>query len=182
MRTLLFTFALLAAAAPAFADQNDPSLDRLFKQLATVRNAPEAATIEAQITSIWLKSGSDTVDVLMTRAGEAMEAQDAATAKKLFDAVAEMKPDYAEIWYWRAELLLVMDSQQEAAADLARAIELEPRHFKALVIAGRLAEAAGNKEAALAAYRKAVALNPMIEGIAYRIEQLRFEVERKPPI
>jgi tetratricopeptide (TPR) repeat protein len=182
MRTLLFTFALLAAAAPALADQNDPSLDRLFKQLATVRNAPEAATIEAQITSIWLKSGSDTVDVLMTRAGEAMEAQDAATAKKLFDAVAEMKPDYAEIWYWRAELLLVMDSQQEAAADLARAIELEPRHFKALAIAGRLAEAAGNKEAALAAYRKAVALNPMIEGIAYRIEQLRFEVERKPPI
>jgi tetratricopeptide (TPR) repeat protein len=174
--------ALIAAAAPASADQNDPRLDRLFTQLAAVRTAPEAATLEAQITTIWLKSGSDTVDVLMARAGDAMVAQDAATAKKLFDAVAEMKPDYAEIWYWRAELLLIMDSQQEAAADLAKAIELEPRHFKALAIAGRLAEGAGNKAAALAAYRKAVALNPMMESIVRRIEQLAFEVERKPPI
>jgi tetratricopeptide (TPR) repeat protein len=118
---------------------------------------------------------------LMTRAQSAVEVQDLAAAKKLLDAVVDMKPDYAEVWYRRAELLLQMDSQQEAASDLSQALELEPRHFKALAMSGRLAEAAGDKAAALAAYRRAVALNPMMEAIARRAGQLTFEVERKPP-
>ena len=144
MRTILLALALaLGLTPPALADQTDKRLDRLFNQLAAVRTAPEAAALEAQIVDIWMKSGSDTVDVLMSRAEAAMAADDVATAKKLLDAVVEMKPDYAEVWYRRAELLLAMDSQQEAEADLAKAIELEPRHFKALAIAGRLAEAAG---------------------------------------
>jgi tetratricopeptide (TPR) repeat protein len=173
--------ALTLLLSPAAADQSDQRLDRLFRQLSAVRTAIEASDLESQITAIWLKSGSDTVDVLMTRAQSAVEAQDLANAKKLLDAVVDMKPDYAEVWYRRAELLLAMDSQQEAASDLAKALELEPRHFKALAVAGRLAEAAGDKPAALAAYRRAVALNPMMEAIARRAGQLTFEVERKPP-
>jgi tetratricopeptide (TPR) repeat protein len=182
MRTFLSWLILCAALVlPAHADQTDKRLDRLFNQLAAVRTAGEAAAIEAQINDLWLKSGSDTVDVLMGRAEAAMAAQDVATAKKLLDSVAEMKPDYAEVWYRRAELLLSMDSQQEAEADLAQAIDLEPRHFKALAIAGRLAEAAGNKNAALAAYRRAATLNPMMEAIGRRALQLEEETERKPP-
>lgn len=176
--TLLTALALLAW--PAFADQNDQRLERLFKQLAGVRTTPEATDLEAQITTIWTKSGSDTVDVLMARAQAAVEVQDMATAKKLLDAVVEMKPGYAQVWYRRAELLLLMDSQQEAAADLAKAIDLEPRHFKALAIAGRLADVAGDKAKALGLYRKAVALNPMMEAVARRAGQLTFEVEGKP--
>ena len=181
MRRFLLGLVLALAAASAHADQSDQRLDRLFNQLASVRSAPEAATLEAQITQLWLKSGSDTVDVLMGRAGAAMEVQDVAAAKKLLDAVVEMKPEYAEVWYRRAELLLLMDSQQEAAADLTKAIELEPRHFRALALTGRLAEAAGEKRAALEAYRKAASLNPMMESAARRAKDLGFELERKPP-
>lgn len=182
MRTFLVWLALsLALVLPAQADQTDKRLERLFNQLAAVRTVPEAAALEAQIIDIWLKSGSDTVDVLMSRAEAAMAAQDVATAKKLLDAVVEMKPDYAEVWYRRAELLLLMDSQQEAEADLAKTIELEARHFKALAIAGRLAEAAGNKAAALAAYRRAAMLNPMMEAAARRAMQLQEELDSKPP-
>ena len=183
MRAILFTIAALTLALvqPVRADQTDPRLERLFHLLSGVRTAPEASDIESQITAIWLKSGSDTVDVLMTRAQSAVEVQDFATAKKILDAVIDMKPDYAEAWYRRAELLLSMDSQQEAASDLSQALELEPRHFKALAMSGRLAEGAGDKAAALAAYRRAVALNPMLEAIARRAGQLTFEVERKPP-
>lgn len=181
MRTIFLAVLLAFALGPARADQTDPRLERLFKELSAVRTAPEATLLEAQIVAIWLKSGSDTVDVLMTRAVGAMEAEDVATAKRLLDVVAEMKPDYAEVWYLRAELLFAMDSQQEAAADLVKAIELEPRHFRALALAGRIAEGAGDKPAALGAYRKAVKLNPMLEALARRAEQLADEVERKPP-
>lgn len=181
MRKFLMCLALCLAAAPALADQTDQRLERLFTQLKAVRTAPEAATLEAQITQLWLKSGSDTVDVLMGRAGAAMEVQDIAAAKKLLDAVVDMKPDYAEVWYRRAELLLLMDSQQEALADLEKAIDLEPRHFRALHLIGRLAEAAGDKRAALEAYRKAASLNPMMEATARRANELGFELDRKPP-
>lgn len=182
MRIFLVCCALAAAfAVPALADQTDKRLERLFNQLAAVRSGAEAAALEAQIESAWLKSGSDTIDVLMSRAEAAMAGQDIATAKRLLDAVVEMKPDYAEVWYRRAELLLQMDSQQEAEADLAKAIELEPRHYKALAIAGRLAEAAGNKAAALAAYSRAAQLNPMMEAVARRALQLQEEQKAKPP-
>ena len=181
MRTPLALLLAALLAFPAYADQNDPRLARLFNQLASVRTAPEATAVEEQINKIWLESGSDTVDVLMARAQVAFEAQDLATAKKLLDAVTEMTPDFAEVWYRRAELLLTMDSQQEAAADLSKAIELEPRHFRAYAIAGRLADTNGDRSAALDAYRRAVKLNPMLEAIARRAGQLANETISRPP-
>jgi tetratricopeptide (TPR) repeat protein len=183
MRPFLLAAALLAVtwADTGLADQSDPRLDRLFQQLAAMRTPEEARDVEHQIVAIWLRSGSDTADLLMARAQSAVEADDFATAKKVLDAVAEMKPKYAEVWYRRAELLVLMDSQQEAAADLAKALELEPRHYAAWVASGRLADQAGDKREALAAYRKAVALDPMLESVARRAGQLTFEVEKKPP-
>lgn len=181
MRTIVLALLLVFASAAARADQTDQRLERLFKELAAVRTLPEATLLESQITAMWLTSGSDTVDVLMTRALEAMRGEDVATAKRLLDVVVEMKPDYAAVWYLRAELLVAMDSQQEAAADLKKALELEPRHFRALVLAGRLAEGAGDKKAAAAAYRRAAELNPMLEAIARRAEQLETDLARRPP-
>ena len=72
--------ALTLLAAPAGADQSDQRLERLFHQLSAVRTAPEAATVEGQINAIWLKSGSDTIDVLMSRAQTAVEVQDIGAA------------------------------------------------------------------------------------------------------
>ncbi len=183
MRPLFAALAIaLLALSPARADQNDARLDRLFAQLAAVRTMPEAVAIETKITEIWTLSSSDTVNVLMARADGAMAAQDYATAKKLLDAIAEMKPAYAQVWFRRAELLVAMDSQQEAAADLEKALDLEPRHFRALAIIGQIAEAAGDRNAALAAYRRAVVLNPMLEAIARRAGQLTNDAaEKKPP-
>jgi tetratricopeptide (TPR) repeat protein len=182
MRPLLAALAVATVAIfPAAADQNDPRLDRLFTELNAVRTLPEAADLEAKITEIWTRSGSETVDVLMARAESAIEAQDYATGKKLLDAVVEMKPAYAQVWFRRAELLMAMDSQQEAAADLEKTLDLEPRHFRALAIVGLIAETAGDKGAALAAYRRAVALNPMLESVARRAGQLTLETQKKPP-
>ena len=172
-------FAYLSAAGPAFADQSDPRLDRLFQQLAKAMTPPEAQGVEREIETLWLRSGSDTVDLLMTRAQQSVEAQDAVTAKKLLDAVTEMKPGYAEVWYQRGALLIAMDSAQEAAPDLQRAIELEPRHFQALALEGKIAEDAGDKRTALAAYRKALALNPQLETVKRKIAALAAEVEGK---
>lgn len=172
-------FILTVAAGPVRADQSDPRLDRLFLQLAKATTPPEAQGVEKEIVSLWLRSGSDTVDVLMARAQASVEAHDAATAKKLFDSVTEMRPEYAEVWFQRGALLIALGSEPDALADLMRAVELEPRHYLALVLAGKIAEDAGDKRTALDRYRRAVAINPQLEVTRRKIAALAAELEGK---
>jgi len=176
---LAFLLFILTMAAPARADQSDPRLDRLFLQLAKATTPPEAQGVEKEIQSLWLLSGSDTVDVLMARAQQSIDAQDAATAKRLLDSVTEMRPGYAEVWYQRGALLVAMDSAQEGLPDLLRAVDLEPRHYQALVLAGKIAEDSGDKRTALDRYRKAVAINPQLESTKRKIAALAAELEGK---
>ena len=161
------------------ADQRDPRLGPLFNQLAKVRTAQEAGFLSAQIAGLWQASGSDTVDLLMQRAAAAVEVQDYDTGMKLLNAIADMKPDYAEVFYRRAELFLRIDSQQQAATDLSAAVRLEPRDFRAHALVGRLADEAGNAAAALAAYRQALSINPMLDGVRKRATELSILEERK---
>lgn len=180
-------FALLAtifltALAPARADQSDPRLERLFNQLAAVRTQPEAGLLVAQIDTIWSQSGSDTVDLLLSRAAQSQAEQDFDTAMKILNIVVEMRANNAEVWYRRATLLLQLDSQQEAAADLAKTVRLEPRHFRAHGLIGRIADQSGKSDAALLAYKRALMLNPMFEPVMKRAIELKLDAKRRPPI
>ena len=181
MRTMIAFLLLtsIGAAGPALADQADVRLDRLFQQLLRATTPPEAQGVEKEIQTFWLLSGSDTVNVLMTRAQQSLEAQDAVTAKRLFDTVAEMRPGYAEVWYQRGALMAVVGNAPAASSDLQKAIELEPRHYQALTLAGKIAEDSGDKRTALATYRRAVAINPQLEAIKRKISALAAEIEGK---
>jgi len=183
MWKVIFALAcVFGMSSLALADQNDPRLDRLFNQLAAVRTPAESAMLVAQIDAIWSQSGSDTVDLLLSRSGSAMEAQDFETAMQILNIVTEMRPEFAEVWYRRAELLLAMDSQQEAAVDLAKAVRLEPRHFRAHALIGKLADNAGQRETALVSYRRALILNPMFEAVTKRAGELTAQSRQKPGI
>jgi tetratricopeptide (TPR) repeat protein len=135
--------------------------------------------LSAQISAVWQQSGSATSDLLMERSGEAVEAQDFDTGMKLLNAVAEMMPEYAEVYFRRADLLLRMDSPQEAGTDLIKAVRLEPRDFRAHALIGRLADNAGQSAPALSAYRRALELNPMLESVMKRATELSIQEKRK---
>jgi tetratricopeptide (TPR) repeat protein len=180
MRSCIFlVLSFLAVSGHAAADQRDPRLKALFNQLAVVRTAPEAGLLSAQIAAVWQLSGSATSDLLMERSADAVEAQDFDTGMKLLNAVAEMMPDYAEVYFRRADLLLRMDSPQEAGTDLFKAVRLEPRDFRAHALIGRLADNAGQSAPALAAYRRALELNPMLESVMKRATELAIQEGRK---
>jgi hypothetical protein len=105
-RSIFLVLSFLAVSGHAAADQRDPRLKALFNQLAVVRTAPEAGLLSAQISAVWQQSGSATSDLLMERSADAVEAQDFDTAMKLLNAVAEMMPEYAEVYFRRADLLV----------------------------------------------------------------------------
>ena len=79
---VLLSFALLAAAAPAAADQNDPRLNELFARLQKTDNRLEAQTLESMIWGIWYSSEDVEVSRLMDQGERAMQAQDMRTAHR----------------------------------------------------------------------------------------------------
>src|SRR5438094_181551 len=74
------------------------SIDFLSEALKAAPDAATAKLIENRIWELWLASGSDTADLLMSRVKQAAEEKDVDLAIRLLDAIVELKPDYAEAW------------------------------------------------------------------------------------
>src|SRR4249919_1275921 len=80
------------------------NLDFLFEALKAAPDADSAKLVEGRIWALWLHSGSDTADLLMTRVKTAIEGKDNTLAIELLTAVVGLKPDYVEAWNRRATL------------------------------------------------------------------------------
>jgi tetratricopeptide (TPR) repeat protein len=167
----LISFFLVSIGSAA-ADHKDPRLNALFNQLAKASSSIEAGTLSIQIAEIWRVSGSDTADLLMDRASASIEQQDFDTALKLLNTVVQLRPGFAEVYYQRANIHLRLDSTKEAAADLAKAVSIEPRDFRAHALIGSIADDAGQYAVALSAYRRALSINPGMDGIVRRANEL----------
>lgn len=131
---LLWVSMLLAgtlAAEPA----REALLDQRFAELKQAEDEVTARGIEQEIWKLWMVSGNPEIDELMRRAMEARRWGDYAKAFALLDQVTGIDPEYAEAWNQRATIHFLQDDYEQALADVARTLELEPRHFGAL--AGR---------------------------------------------
>lgn len=152
-------------------------IDALFAALANAENEEEAKPIEDKIMAAFLHSGSATVDLLMTRAGAALQAGDTDTAKKLIASITEIQPDFAEAWHQRGIMQAAAGDDQGAMFCLEKAVTLNPRQFEAMAeLAGKVEEY-GDKPGALKLYRKALALDPHFDDLARKVRALEHEVE-----
>jgi tetratricopeptide (TPR) repeat protein len=171
-------FVLLACLLPAAAMAAPlPNTDVLLKALQNAGSEPAARAIEQQIDKAWSQSGSPSADLLLERARAAAEDEDYDTALRILAKLTEVAPNFAEAWHQRAEIAAVRQDFHVAMASLRKTLTLQPRHFVALASLGAILEEFGNKGQALAAYRKALALNPYLEGLPDRIRALSRDVE-----
>lgn len=178
MRLLvLLCTVLVAIALPASAKQDDDRLEPLFEQLLTVDDKAVIVATERQIWGIWHESGSDTIDLLMQSGIHAMNRGDHAEAVEQFTAVVEIAPKFAEGWNKRATAHYLAGNYDASVADIARTLELEPRHFGALSGLGLIYDAIDQPEGALRAYRRALAVHPHLQHPRRRVEALKKELE-----
>lgn len=161
---------------PPLRAQRARVLDALFERLAKAED-DDAVAVANAIERVWARSGSETADLLMSRAGATLARHDISGAERLLDVVAELAPGWAHVFVQRGALRAARENLSGALADYRKAVEIEPRHFGAQTALGMLYGKQGDKANALAALRKALELYPAQPALARRIEQLRIEVE-----
>jgi tetratricopeptide (TPR) repeat protein len=166
-----------AKPAPKAAQPQKPLTEaQLLDQLKKADSAEAAKPIEEKLAILYRASGSASVDLLMTRVRAAV-AFDKKAARKLINAVTNIAPRYAEGWRTRAALEADMGEDAAAMVSLQKTVQLNPRHFMAMVELGDMLQEYGDKAQALKLYRQAVALNPQMEGAEMRIRELTRAVE-----
>lgn len=198
MRAFVISVAALAALAalalPSFAATDgvvDPlapggdiasqSVEQLFSTLSRPGDEAAGAAAEAEIQRRWMKSGSDTIDLLMQWAAEAIATKDYPRAFDFLDAVITLKPDFAEGWNRRATLFFLQDDYGKALSDLEKVLALEPRHFGALAGLGIILNEIDRKKDALAALQKALAIDPYLDDqVRDAIKELEPQVDGRP--
>ena len=149
-------------------------MDALFTQLAE----PEGEgwrIAESDILREWSRSGSASMDLLLKRGEDALDAGDAAAAIGHLTALADHAPNFAAGFQARAAAYALRGDYGPAAADLARVLELEPRHFGALTQLGAMLDEIGDRPRALSAFRASLAIHPhqqeAIDAVA-RLERM----------
>ncbi|WP_372840282.1 tetratricopeptide repeat protein [Phaeovulum sp.] len=152
----------------------DDKMGALFAELADPDNRTWRRT-EADIRRLWSQSGSAAMDLLYKRAEAAIDAGDPGLAIEHLTALTDHAPDFAEAWHLRAVAFFQTGDIGLALADLARALQLEPRHWLALAGLGAILEDVGKNEPALVAYRASLDLNPHQDDVMEAIARLTRE-------
>ncbi|MGH6894709.1 MAG: tetratricopeptide repeat protein [Dongiaceae bacterium] len=165
--------------AEARADQSDPRLKDLFENLRAAPSPVAAAGVEAEIWTIWAKSGDASLDQVFEVGSQAMAVGDMATALKIFDAIVQKAPNFAEGWNKRATVYYLMGNYEASLADIDKTLELEPHHFGALSGLGLVNVEMDRDEAALDAFERVLKVSPQSESAKANIEIVKQRIKDK---
>ena len=110
--------------------------------------------------------------LLLAQAQRAIEGGAPAEALSILDRLIGANPDFAEAWNKRATLYYMMKRDDQALADIAHVLDLEPRHFGALAGKGMILERQKKYSEARAAYEEALAVNPNLEQVKSALKEL----------
>jgi tetratricopeptide (TPR) repeat protein len=152
-------------------------LNQLYGRLRSARDAAAAQPITEAIEESWRHSGSDTIDLLMSRVDTFVLDANLDLAMQVLDAVTELAPDDAEAWHQRGIVHLMQKDTEQALSDLRRALGMDPHNYKTLRDLGAILRQTGDKKGALDAYRKALEVNPFLEQARRAVEELAHEIE-----
>ncbi|WP_026381613.1 tetratricopeptide repeat protein [Afifella pfennigii] len=185
MRLFAIGLALTLAGMPAmaandFTNPHPPSLrelsnDELYQMLDVAPSEEAAKPAEREILRRFHESGSDTIDLFMSWAIRAMSEKEYGAALDILDRVVTLKPDYAEGWNKRATVHFAAKDYGKSVADIEKTLQIEPRHFGALVGLGLILKEMEEREEAMAAFKAALDIHPHLQNAQKILEELEKE-------
>lgn len=152
------------------AELRAEQLDILFGHLH--QKGMPSPKVEERIWELWGASDSPTAEVLLTQSSRAIEDGAPAEALSILNRLIGANPDFAEAWNKRATLYFMMRKYDDALSDIAKVLDLEPRHFGALAGKGMILERQKKYAAAREAYEAALAVNPTLEQVKAALKDL----------
>jgi tetratricopeptide (TPR) repeat protein len=167
--------ALLPKPAPAVLLQQ--ALEELFKRLKAANDEDEAKAIATAIEHIWLRSGSDTANLLMSRAGASIEAKNYALALTLLDKIIDLHPGWVAAINQRATVRFLSHDVDGAMSDINETLKLEPRDFDALNGLAMMLEQTGFEKRALEVLKKSLTIYPHQAEVEKLVKKLELEIE-----
>jgi len=150
--------------------------------LAALRDSDDLvrAVAEEALWSVWSRSGDPRVDDLFKRGVSEMSDEHFAEAIATFTRVIELKPDFAEGWNKRATVYFLAGDYRHSLADCDEVIKRNPQHFGALSGYGQIYIRLDQPEKALEYFRRALDVNPNLDGVQGMIDRLEeLETRRR---
>jgi len=164
-----------AEPAPAPKTAAEERAD-LYARLAASTDADETDGLVDRIIGTYAQSGSDTCDLLLSRARKAIGEKEYDAAGKILDATIALLPDWAEGWNARATLRFLSDDYDGSMADIAETLRREPRHLGALLGMAHILEARDKPEEALKVYERVLAIAPHWHNAEKAADKLKASI------
>ena len=168
--------AALRPPAP-LATARRKTLEDLYVKLAAAKDESEAKGLASLIAAVWMRSGSDTANLLLTRAQSAIAAKNYPLALSVLDKLVELQPTWAEAWNKRATVRFLSGDLNGSMADVDRTLKLEPNQFSALGGLALILQQTGFDKRALQVYRRILSIYPHQPLIEQTIDKLSLQVE-----
>ncbi len=159
-------------AGTCFAQSTLPQTGELLDKL---RNAPaeDVSRIEREVQTAWSRSGSATIDLLMKRGQDALQAGDVKLAIEHFTALTDHAPAFSEGYHARAQAYFQADLYGPAIDDLELTLALNPQQYNAIFGLGAILQEVGKLRLAADLYRRVLEINPHHENAQKALDGLR---------
>ena len=141
---------------------------------------PDVRTLSEQaMWRMWNRSGDREVDKLQAIGSRQIGEGEFAKAIATFTEVIRRKPDFAEGWNKRATVYFMAGELKKSLADCDEVVKRNVLHFGALSGYGQIYFQLGEYEKALEYFRRALEVNPNMDGVQNNIRGLERLIEVK---
>jgi tetratricopeptide (TPR) repeat protein len=149
--------------------------------LAALRDRDEEtrAMAEQAIWRIWSRSGDPAIDELYAAGVRQMEDGEMTQAIATFTRIIDARPEFAEGWNKRATIYFLIGDLHKSLADCDEVMKRNPYHWGALAGYGQIYTRLEFYERALDYSRKALEINPNLDGVRRSIHVLEHLIEQR---
>lgn len=137
--------------------------EELFASLRKASTPEKSHAIASRLRQSFVRTGSDSLDVMLRWAETALNQSRDAEAQDFIDEVMSQRSDLASVWLLRSRLHLRRNELAPALSDMRQAMILEPRNFDVLINYATLLRETGNSKGALRLYEQALTVYPMMK-------------------
>ncbi len=167
------------AAALALGSLSDYSSNAVLGNALRDEDRGVRLLAESGLRNLWCRDGNEPQQQMLQTVIRLNGSDAYDEAAREASALIGVLPQFAEAWNQRAIAYYSLRRYIESIHDCRQAVELNPYHFGAVAGMGQCYLALGNQTWALESFRRALELNPSLEGIRGQVATLERRLKKQ---